>query len=166
MTDLTARLKLPLLQPGQAQKEMFHNEALTLIDAALHPATAAPATNDPPATPADGQMWIIGATPSGAWSGRAGTLATWTSGGWRFVAPLPGMTVWLSGSARWAWHDGTVWRMDALPCAGIAVDGVPVLGARKPAIAGPSGGTTVDAEARTGINQILAAMRAHGLIDT
>ena len=33
-------------------------------------------------------------------------------------------------------------------------------------IASPSGGTTVDAEARTSINEILATLRQHGLIET
>lgn len=41
MTDLpTPRLALPLLQPGQAQKEMYHNEALARLDLAVQPAVA------------------------------------------------------------------------------------------------------------------------------
>ena len=32
MTDATPRFALPLLAAGQAQKELFHNEALTLPD--------------------------------------------------------------------------------------------------------------------------------------
>ena len=35
MSDATARLALPFIAPGQAQKELFHNEALTRIDALL-----------------------------------------------------------------------------------------------------------------------------------
>lgn len=31
----TVRLSLPLLQVGQAQKELSHNEALTLLDFAV-----------------------------------------------------------------------------------------------------------------------------------
>lgn len=34
MTDTSARFALPLILPGQAQKEIFHNEALALLDAA------------------------------------------------------------------------------------------------------------------------------------
>lgn len=37
---------------------------------------------------------------------------------------------------------------------------------RADAIASPSGGTTVDAEARTSIDQVLATLRQHGLIET
>jgi len=41
-----------------------------------------------------------------------------------------------------------------------------VLGPQQTAIADPSGGSTVDAEARTAIGSILTAMRTHGLIAT
>ncbi len=36
MNERTSRLSLPLLHASQAQKEMTHNEALTLIDLLLH----------------------------------------------------------------------------------------------------------------------------------
>ena len=35
--ETTARLTLPFLQSGQAQKELTHNEALTLLDIAVQP---------------------------------------------------------------------------------------------------------------------------------
>ena len=31
--EITERLGLPLLNPGQSQKEIFHNEALLVLDA-------------------------------------------------------------------------------------------------------------------------------------
>ncbi|WP_312846581.1 hypothetical protein [Sphingopyxis sp. PET50] len=49
MTDLpsTARLALPLLAMAQAQKEVTHNEALTLLDLLVQPVVEA----GPQATP-------------------------------------------------------------------------------------------------------------------
>ncbi|MGL1728872.1 DUF2793 domain-containing protein, partial [Vibrio parahaemolyticus] len=47
--------------------------------------------NTPPATPEDGQCWIVGTMPIGAWSQQANALAGWTAGGWRFVEALIGM---------------------------------------------------------------------------
>jgi len=44
------------------------------------------------------------------------------------------------------------------------VDGVKVVGNRQPAITAPSGGGTIDAQSRTAIGAILAALQAHGLI--
>ena len=47
---------------------------------------------------------------------------------------------------------------------GYQVDGLQVVGSRGAAIPTPTGGGTVDAEARTAIGSILSAMRTHGLI--
>jgi len=70
MTDETSvRTGLPLLQPGQAQKEMVHNEALALIDLLLQPSVVTVGLNVPPATPAPGACWIVGAAPTGDWGG-------------------------------------------------------------------------------------------------
>ncbi len=94
MAETTDRLALPLLAAGQAQKEIFHNEALTFVDLLLQGAVEDHDVDDPPASPAAGQCWTVGASPSGDWTGRAGQVAGWTTGGWRFVLPRAGMTFW------------------------------------------------------------------------
>jgi hypothetical protein len=68
MSDATARLSLPFIMPGQAQKELYHNEALARIDMALHAAVEGQPLATPPADPAVGQGWIVGggATANGA----------------------------------------------------------------------------------------------------
>ena len=43
--------------------------------------------NTPPASPAEGDMVMIGASPTGAFAGFAGHLAIRTGTGWQFVAP-------------------------------------------------------------------------------
>lgn len=43
----TARLKLPFLVPGQAQKELFHNEALQIIDMLVQPVVASVGLRQP-----------------------------------------------------------------------------------------------------------------------
>ena len=80
-TDATLRLGLPFLAAGQAQKELTHNEALALADASICAAVQGIAIDVPPANPALGQCWIVGATPSGAWAGRAHALGHRTSRG-------------------------------------------------------------------------------------
>jgi hypothetical protein len=44
------------------------------------------------------------------------------------------------------------------------VDGVQVVTEQQPAVPDASGGVTVDVEARTAVNALLAALRTHGLI--
>jgi len=46
------------------------------------------------------------------------------------------------------------------------VGGVQVVGSQQATIANPTGGSTIDAEARTAINSILTAIKTHGLIAT
>ena len=70
----TARFALPLIAPGQAQKEVYHNEALAAIDAALHACVTEAPRADPPAEPDEGESWIVAADATGAWEG-AGRFA-------------------------------------------------------------------------------------------
>jgi hypothetical protein len=48
----------------------------------------------------------------------------------------------------------------------LQINGTQVVGQRGSAIANPSGGATVDAEARVVLSNILSALRTHGLIAT
>lgn len=139
----TPRLDLPLLFAGQAQKEGFVNEVAARLDALLFLAIEGTQAA-PPATPSDGQSWLIGASPIGAWSGRAGEIALRQAGNWLFAAPIAGMRL-LDKSTGQERRYHTTWLAPAKPAA-------------------PSGGTTVDAEARTAINAIVAALVVAGIV--
>lgn len=160
----TSRWALPLLDAGQAQKEMTHNEALAALDLLAQAGVVAVDLDAPPASPAAGQCWIVGAAPTGVWAGHAGALAGWTAGGWRFLAARDGMRAWSAADGCDAVYTGGQWRVGALAGTALRIAGVQVVGARRPAIAAASGGTTVDAEARAALGQVLAALAAHGLI--
>ena len=143
MSEASARLGLPFLVPGQAQKELYHNEALATIDVALHAAVESGAVGDPPEDAGEGQCWIVAAPATGAWAGREGSLASWTSSGWRFVQPLLGMLVWNKASnlldpVAWQWMEW--WR-----AAGSrdTIGGVQIVGERQPPVPSHSGGTTI-----------------------
>lgn len=164
MTDMTtARLSLPLLQPGQAQKEMSHNEALTLIDLGVQ-AAAQGMADTPPADPAPGACWIVGTAPTGAWAGHAGAVAGWTAGGWRFVAAREGMRLWIDTERGFALHRSGEWRFGEAH-GKVFVEGIQTVGKRLSAIMEPNGGEVVDGPARAAIVAVLEAMRDHGLIE-
>lgn len=164
MTDATARFALPFLASGQAQREVFHNEALARIDALLLPVTESVLLDTPPASPAPGQCWVVGPAPTGDWAGQALALAAWTEDGWRLVAPRAGMHVWSLADAVTAMFDGAAWALGALHARQLLVGGVPVVGTQQPAIVDPIGGAAPDAPARAAISAILVALRTHGLI--
>ncbi len=164
MTEATDRLALPLLIAGQAQKEIWHNEALMLIDALVQPSVMAVAPATVPTTPALGACWIVGASPTGVWAGKGQHLACWTSGGWRFMPPRDGMSCWSIADTLTVRYTGGVWVKGVESALSFKIGGQQVVGARSAAILNVTGGSTVDAEARFAINTILAALRYHGLI--
>lgn len=52
--------------------------------------------NTPPGSPTNGALYIVGPSPTGAWSGKAGKLALFITGtGWVFGDPDDGMTVYV-----------------------------------------------------------------------
>ncbi len=162
--ETTARLAMPLIEPGQAQKELFHNEALMLIDAGVQASVAAAGVNVPPASPPPGRCWIVGPAATGAWSGRARAIACATAGGWRFLIPGEGWTVWDVERRQVLRHVDGEWETGIVPARRIVIDGTPVLGPRQSAIAAPTGGNIVDIEARQVVAAMLAMLRTHGLI--
>lgn len=164
MMDKTPRWALPMLFAGQAQKEIFHNEALTLIDALLHGRAQSADVAVPPSAPEPGQCWVVADGASGAWEDHEGDIACWTEGGWRFLMPKAGLFIDLADRGHAIFHDGSQWRDGAIRNDGLYVEDERVVSERQAAIAAPFGGATIDAEARATIAAILATLRAHGLI--
>ena len=120
----------------------------------------------PPPSPAVGNCYIVGASPSGAWAGKAHHLAAYTSGGWRFIAPRDGLNAYVKSNGATAVYRSGAWVFGDLSGSQVSVDGTKVVGARGAAIANPTGGAVLDAEARAVIGLMLAALRQHGLIQT
>lgn len=165
MSAETARLSLPFIVPGQAQKEVYHNEALTRIDLALHAAVEGSPLASVPESPSEGQCWIVGSGATGAWSGKEGSLAGWTAGGWRFVHPVIGISVWNKASGYPIHWLGNQWSGGESRAAAILINGKKVVGERQPSVPSPSGGTVIDAEARATIAALTATLKSHGLIE-
>ncbi|MGC4250711.1 MAG: DUF2793 domain-containing protein [Sphingobium sp.] len=164
--EMTPRWGLPLLFAGQAQKELFHNEALTRIDLLLHGRAESADLTEAPAASSVGTCWIVGAAASGAWAGQEDAVACWTEGGWRFVPAAAGMALWVTDRGHAMYYDGAAWRSGAYRSDGLYVNDVRVVGGRLGAVGNPSGGGVVDVQARAAIDSILDIMRTHGLIDS
>lgn len=165
MTETSARFALPFLLPGQVQKEAFHNEALARLDALVHACVETAPTDEVPADPAPGQCWLVGAGAGDGWAGHEDELACWTGGGWRFLAPLPGMAVWRLDAGYPSLWTGSAWSDGEWPAAAFFVGGQQVVGPRLETVPSPSGGTIIDAEARAALDAVIVALRTHGLIE-
>ena len=160
----TPRLSLPFLSVGQAQKEFTHNESLATLDALVAGAVEEPPRSDPPASPALGASYLVGDAATGLWTGKSGSVAAWTSGGWRFITPCEGMELYERTSGTWAVFRGGAWEIGNLRGSALLLGGQQVVGVRAGAIQSPTGGSVVDAEARAAIQVILDTLRQHGLI--
>lgn len=160
----THRLALPHILPGQAQKELFHNEALEALDLVVAAAVEGPPLAAPPASPAVGSCYIVAASPSGDWVGHAGCLAGMTSAGWRFVGPVEGLAALVRSSGLIAMYRAGAWEVGAVRGERVEIGGQQVVGPRGGAISSPASGSVIDAEARTAVSAILSALRLHGLI--
>ena len=137
------RFSLPLLFAGQSQKEMTFNEAILLVDFLLQPVIES-TTTAVPGAPTPGQCWIISTGASGIFSGKTDQIAAWSEGGWRFIAPKEGMRVFDRARTGHRIYHGGAWRTPTMPSA-------------------PTGGATVDTQARSAIIAISDALRDAGI---
>ncbi|MCG2839751.1 DUF2793 domain-containing protein [Sandaracinobacter sp. RS1-74] len=152
MFETSARLGLPLLIPGQGQKDVTHNEALMALDMLVQPVAVSATATVPPASPSEGQCWMVPANATGEWQGHGDCIACWTAGGWRFAVAAEGWALWLldesvvlrRGNGAWV-RSGTV-------------------GPRAEAVDLPAGGAVVDSEARLAISTLVERLVELGLV--
>lgn len=110
----TTHLGITLVEQSQAQKEVTVNEAFARIDAVMNNGAISRVTATPPGSPADGDLYIVGPSPTGDWSGHADAL-TYFDQIWRFITPLEGMTLWVNDEDTLYIYSGSVWQSQALP---------------------------------------------------
>jgi Protein of unknown function (DUF2793) len=142
-TSITPNVGLPLLFAGQAQKEFYVNQALTILDALAQQAVVA-SLPQPPANADDGSCYRIAAPATGEWSGHADRLAIRIAGSWHLVTPAQGMMMFDRAAGVWLCFRSE-WQS-------------------APALAAPDGGAVIDVEARTMLAQLVAGLRSIGLI--
>ncbi len=63
----------------------------------------------PPAAPAEGDRYIVAASPTGAWAGKAGMIAAWQDGVWRFYAAKAGMIAFAVDELQLYHFNGSAW---------------------------------------------------------
>jgi hypothetical protein len=138
----SSRFGLPLLYVGQAQKEAWINEAIARIDSLLHCSVEVERA-DPPASPANGEAWIVASGATGSWTGKDAMIAARQADNWLFIPVRDGMRVF-DRSTRQERLFSTIWQLPAAPSA-------------------PSGGTIVDIEARSALSELIQALRVSGV---
>ena len=110
----TPNLALAYIASSQAQKEVTHNAALNDIDFLTKSSVIDYTIGTPPASPNTGDAYIIGPSPTGAWTGFANYVAGYY-GGWSIKPPIAGWTVWTRNGNRVLYYNGTAWALLTTP---------------------------------------------------
>jgi hypothetical protein len=89
---------------------------LRAIDALLEGAVIDRTHTAPPGSPANGDRYLVAASPTGAFAGQANSIAVWTtdnpitpSGLWEFYVPKPGWLVWSIADASLYAYSAGAW---------------------------------------------------------
>ena len=90
----TLRLALPYYTEGQRTPEQTFGSAWNVLDWVGAPSVVAWKLDTPPGSPTEHSWYLIGASPTGAWSGYANQLARRENGAWLFLPPAAGMRVY------------------------------------------------------------------------
>lgn len=101
----TPILGMDELAAAQSQPEVIVNAALRTLEAAIN-ISALGYQNDPPGSPAEGDRYLVGSAPTGAWAGHAEEVAYY-SGGWLFLQPLPGWRAYVVGDSEYVFDDSS-----------------------------------------------------------
>jgi hypothetical protein len=105
----STRHGIALMVASQAQKEVTFNEAIILLAVLTQTIVKEVGRDTPPASPADWDIYIVGAAPTGAWTGHTDELALYDGAGWLFYPPAEGWRVWdLGTSSHWTYTTGWV----------------------------------------------------------
>jgi hypothetical protein len=115
MSDITTHLLLPYILAAQAQKHVTHNEALRLLDAMVQLSVLDRDITSPPASPADGDRYIVASGATGLWAGWDLNVAYWVDGVWMRLVPRPGWLAWIADEASSTVWTGAVWELTGVP---------------------------------------------------
>ncbi|MEI9898971.1 MAG: DUF2793 domain-containing protein [Hyphomicrobium sp.] len=107
--DLTPNLGLPYIMAAQSQKHVTHNEAIRALDAIVQLSVLDRGLGTPPASPAEGARYIVGSSPTGAWSGHAHHVAAYQDGAWMLYTPLEGWIAWIADENIAVVWTGSAW---------------------------------------------------------
>lgn len=115
----SAILGIPYIASQQSQPDVTHNEAVSLLQIILAGGAIQIGLDTPPGSPAEGDVYVIGDSPTGVWAGRPNSIAGFFLSQWLFVpgddsngtpivmgADQEGLTIWSKvDNAYFTWTD-------------------------------------------------------------
>jgi len=108
-SDATPRLGLPDMPETPELYPDLVADAFTRLDAFTDLYLKGRYVNTPPASPADGDAYLTGANPTGAWSGYPYKIATCRDGGWTMLTPFNGLRAYVAGANAFIVYADGAW---------------------------------------------------------
>lgn len=110
----TPRLGITELASSQAVPEQTVNAALRMLEqGAMVFVVKDKDLTAPPGSPAQGDSYIVAASPTGAWTGWAGRIAFYQNTAWVPIVLGEGNRAYVQDENLWYQHDGSVWVAEA-----------------------------------------------------
>lgn len=101
------------------------NTMLRALQSLVQPNVKNMTTTTPPVSPSNGDMYVVAAGGTGAWTGKDNQIAYWStdnlnapSGEWEFYAPKTGWVVGNQADAKLYIYNGTSWALASPTSAG------------------------------------------------
>ena len=96
-------------EANMLQTDVLQNAELNYFAAWCQCVTLTEGGNTPPGSPSEGDRHLVGASPTGAWAGKAQNLAVFRGGAWQFYAPATGFSAYNLGDSTLYRFDGSAW---------------------------------------------------------
>lgn len=105
----SSRGSLPQVVFNQQLKYDTINEAFEKLSALAMGGVTGYLVNSPPGSPNEGETYIVGASPTGAWSGGANNIAHYYNGNWELYTPFTGLYTLRIDTGQFVYYNGSAW---------------------------------------------------------
>lgn len=166
----TPKLEMPEMIESQASKYITHNEALRIIDGVTQCTVIDKDLIVPPASPSDGDTYIVGLdtdSTSGDWEGHDSEITYYKSSAWIFIIPLEGWRAYVQDEGISYVYEPSLaasgdnpWLVEAVGAVRELASGVDI---RMAVI--EIGDWNMDADATLSVNSALIAFSAIRAVD-
>ncbi len=111
--EQSARLALSYVAPQQAQKHVTVNETFRRLDQLVQQSVLSRTTAPEPASPNEGDAYILTAIPTGAVWGNYSqhNIAVYQDGAWTEIVPAEGFHAWVADDDEFIIYDGASWAV-------------------------------------------------------
>ena len=104
----TPKFALPYVVEGQVNAAITHNDAINRLDSLAQIFIIDRDLTAPPGSPAEGAVYLVKATGTGAWASHDNQLALYFAG-WIFLTPMEGLEAWILDENKKILYNGSAW---------------------------------------------------------